>query len=140
VAKISSFQRLIKEDVDEEYKPLIDKIGFSINQFAEQVISALNKNITVTDNLNMEYKTIDITIHSTIIGIPNNTVQFKSGLRTKLKGIQVIKVENLTNPGALLSDAPFLEYSENNDIITINRINGLAISTKFRITFLTFGS
>jgi hypothetical protein len=138
MAKIPSFQRLIKEDAKEEDQAVIEKVGYSVNAFAEQMLNAMNKNITVNDNLNMEYKTIDVTTNSNG-DVPSNT-EFKSGLRIKLKGMQVIRVENLSNPSLSMQSSPFVDFSEKNFIVNISNITGLRVNTKYRITLLTFGS
>lgn len=136
MAKLSSFQRLLKEDVPSEYQPLIEKIGVSVNQFAEQVLNAMNKNITVEDNLNMEYKTLEVSVTD---GVPTIITEFKSGLKTRLKGIVVIKAENVTNTGTYPTNQPFISFSENNSLIRIVYVSGLQNGNKYKLTLETRG-
>lgn len=140
MAKLSSYQRLIKEDVEEDFQPLIEKVGFSLNQFADQVLAAFKKNITVDDNLNLEYRTLEFTTDAAG-AMP--VTQFQSSLTNRLKGLIIIKFENLTDisVAGLPSTAPYSFYSQDGKLITITKIvPTLAVSTKYRITFLGLGS
>lgn len=133
--KLTGYKRIIKEGVPKEYHVLIDAIAPSINDFADQVINAFNKNITVEDNLNMEIKTLEVVVDGG--GIPTMSTAFKSNLADRVRGIVVIRAENLTNSMVYPTAAPFITYSENNSVITINHIAGLPASDKFKLRLET---
>lgn len=133
--KLTGYKRIIKEGVPKEYHVLIDAIAPSINDFADQVINAFNKNITVEDNLNMEIKTLEVVVDGG--GIPTMSTAFKSNLADRVRGIVVIRAENLTNSTVYPTAAPFITYSENNSVITINHIAGLPASDKFKLRLET---
>jgi hypothetical protein len=133
--KIQSYKRIIKESFSKDDRQVAGLIGDSINVFAEEVLNALNKKITVDDNLNMEYKEVDVTV--TAAGIPINTLQYKISLQGRIRGVVVVKAENLTTTGVYPTGAPFITFSINNDIITVNHITGLIANNKYRLTLLS---
>lgn len=137
MAKIGNFKRLTSESVEPEYRDLIQVIAGSTNDFADEVTTALNNNLTVDENLNMQYKTLEFSVAAT--GVPTITTQFKSTLKSRVRGMQVIKVENLTNPNVFLTGAPFITFTETNQVVTVSHITGLAVSNKYRVTVLSLG-
>lgn len=135
--KLASFKRLVKDTIPKEFHDIIDVVGNSINPFSEDIQNALNKNLTVDDNLNMEYKQLEFTVRDT--GLPVNTTQFKTIVTGKIRGITVERVENLTNTGAFPTGAPFITYNQNDRLITIQHITGLSAGYKYRVTLLIKG-
>lgn len=138
MAKLSNPQRVTKENVPEEYRNIVESVGSPYNDFSDQVYYALNGNLTVTDNLNMQYKDIELKVNND--GTPTLTTQYKSTLKTRTKGIQVIRVQNLTNPSTYPIGAPFVTFTENNQVITILHVTGLSTSNNYVITLLALGS
>jgi hypothetical protein len=135
--KIQSFKRIVKESFPDEQREFAGLIGDSVNVFAEEVLNAFNKKISVDDNLNMEYKEVEVTVDAS--GIPKNVLQYKVGLQGKVRGVMVVKVENLTNTNAYPVGAPFATFSTNNNVITVNHITGLIANNKYRLTLLSLG-
>ena len=135
--KIQGFKRLIKENVTEDFRDVIDTVGASVNVFAEDVLNAMNKNLSIDDNLKMEYKTIDVTVGAT--GLPLTEAQLSTKLFGKIQGITVERAENLTNSATYPSGAPFVTFSQNNTLITLNHITGLQANNKYRLTLLLKG-
>lgn len=113
---------------------MIDKLAFVINTFNEQVVDALNKNIDY-DNLNRDIKTIDLMVDSD--GIPTTQIQFQNALKTRIRGIEVMRAENLTSPGTYVTTAPFISFTENTKIITVQHVTGLQADNKYRLTVET---
>lgn len=138
MAVIPSFKRLVKEDFQKEYQPLIEKVGYTTNSAFESIFNALNGGLNF-DNLSLPYKEVNLQVSAS--GAPLQTTQFKTGFSSgkKLKGLQVIKVENLTDTTALLTGAPFVTYTENNDLITITQVTGLVANNKYTLRILVLG-
>ncbi len=134
--KIDGFQQLKREDFDEKDKSLIDKLAFIINPVLTQLESLLNKNIDF-DNLRQEMRDIVVEVNGS--GAPKILTQFKSNLSTKIKGMQVIKAENLTDSTVSPTSQPFIMATENNKIVTINKITGLQADNKYKLTVITYG-
>lgn len=135
--KLSNFQRLSEEDVDPQFRPLIRKIGYSINNFADQLSEAFNNKITVDDNLNEFIRTIDLYVNSD--GTPAILTVIKSSLSTSCRGTDVLRAENLTSSGTYPTNQPFISFTENNRLITINHISGLQANNKWRLTIRATG-
>lgn len=137
--KLSGFKRLNKEDVSEQFRPLMDRLGYSINNFADEVINAFNsKGISLQDNTNTDYKQIDVTVDSA--GLPKITTSYKSGLNGRTLGVVVVSAQNLTNTVVYPTNQPFISFSENSGIITINHISGLQADNKYRLFLVALGN
>lgn len=135
--KVQSFKRITTESVSEENVEVVDVIGYSVNTFAEEVINALNKNLTVEDNLNMEFKEIEVIVNNN--GAPTKDLQFTTNLRTRLKGMSVIKAENSTNSNSYLTGSPFVVFSQSGQLLTVKQVTGLIANNKYKITLLLIG-
>ncbi len=137
MAKVSGFQRLVKENFPAKYRDLVDSF-YSLNNALEQIVNILNNaNVTVTDNLNQQYKTIITTVDTT--GKPTQSLTFKSTLSTKTQGIIVISATNLTNSSTYPIATPFVSWSDNSGTVTINNISGLQAKQNYSLTLLTTG-
>lgn len=127
-------KRIAKEDFPAEYQTLIEKLSFPINSHMEQVRNLFNKGIDF-DNLTQELITLTVQTNST--SQPLNRITFKSNLTNRVRGIVVISANitssNLTYP----QSAPFISFSQNLNIVTINNISGLAPETTYELLLLT---
>lgn len=136
--KLPGFKRITSDDFSAEERSLIDRIAFAINPFASDIVDAFNKKITVTDNLNQVFKDVDVTLNAS--GVPKQTTSFKVEVTGKLYGISVEKADNLTNPAAYPTAAPFITFSQNGDVITIKHVTGLQADNKWRLKLLCKGN
>lgn len=132
--KLQSWRNLVKDNFPQKYYDLIDTLGFSLNPMMSQVLNALNKNLTIADNLNMQYKDITITVDAT--GKPISTTTYKSTLTGTTQGITVIKTDNLSSAGTYPISAPFVSWSDNSGTVTITNISGLQANQKYQIRLL----
>jgi len=137
--KLASFKRLVKEDFSKEMHDTIDRIGYSVNNFCQQLITFSNKNITIADNLFQEIKQITLTTSQTDALLLNQVTQFKNGLTSSIKGISVIRVENLTNTTVYPSSSCQINFTESANVVTIRSVTGLEKATKYQITLITYG-
>lgn len=130
MAKISNLKRIIKEDFPEEYQELIDKLAYSLNPFLEQISNAFNKNINI-ENLSREFITVTVENVGGNLKIP---VQFKTSLSGRIQGFNIIKAENITNPAIYPTQAPWITWTINSNILTIQKVTGIPDNNKFRLT------
>lgn len=138
--KIQTFKRLTPEDAKPEDREIINKIADSLNVFADDLQNLVNnKNVSITDNLNMQWIDITVVVDSTGYATNPQKVQFKSSLNGRCRGISVERVDNLSNSNGFLTSAPFIQWNESGGIITINHFNGLSAATKYSITLLAKG-
>lgn len=133
MAKLQNFKRILTQDYEEEHRDTVQKLSFSINSFAEDVLRALNGGLN-TDNTLEKMKYIETELDSS--GAPKNSIQFQNPSSVyKIEGLRVIRVENISTTDVYPSTAPFISFSENAGIITILNITGLQTGYKWRIKF-----
>ena len=134
MGKVPDLKRISKEDFPAQYQDLIDKLAFPINSHMEQVRNLFNKGIDV-DNLTRELITLKIQTDST--SRPINKLSFKSSLRNKVRGINVISGNITSSNTSYLQQAPFISFSQNINIIYVNNISGLAPETTYELLLET---
>lgn len=133
--KIPIFKRLAVEDFPQEFRSLVDKIAFSYNSSMEQLNTALSGNIDF-DNLNQAVVTFKVSVNGS--GVPLEKIQLSSPLKSSVKGITCINVENLTDTSLLLG-SPFVSFTRNSGILTINQITGLQPNKQYNVTVILIG-
>jgi len=131
MAQINSPSRFKVEDFSPDDRPLVSKLFFILNNFMEQVVSALTNNLTFSDN----FRAIDTEI---IVQTPLSNVSVRNTLNKPIRGAMVLRVDNLTNPNGNLSGAPFVEFVNGVGQIKINNITGLTTATKYRLRVVFF--
>jgi len=131
MARINNLKRIVKEDFDQEYHGLIDKLAYSLNPFLEQISNAFNKNITL-ENLSREVLTV--TVENDGSDVLKTTTQFKTNLTSRIQGLTIIKAENLTNPSVYPTASPWISWTINSNIITIKKVTGIQPNAKYRLT------
>ncbi|HLD91095.1 MAG TPA: Ig-like domain-containing protein [Patescibacteria group bacterium] len=132
--KIDSPKRLNVEDFKDDEKELVEKIGICYNSFAESVYNALNKNLSISENLNQEIKTIN-NIKVDASGNPVFSISFKHNLALKSTGTQIIRVL-----GGAITSHPFITYTEENKIIKVSNITGLLANTTYTLTIIIYSN
>lgn len=143
MARIPDLRLLKKEDFAAKDQQLIDKLAFPINNFMQQVVNVFKNGIDF-NNLNQQINTITVSVDST--GKLVNTIQFKVALSTKIQGMICINAVNKTSTVRFPSAQPFISFSQNNEIMTINNISGLSFddgatnSDTYTLTILSIGN
>lgn len=101
----------------------------------EQTRNLFTKNIDF-DNLNQELITLRVQTDKTIK--PLAKLSFKSTLKNKIRGVIVVSASILTNNNtSFLQQAPFISFSQNNNIVSVENISGLAAETTYDLLLLT---
>lgn len=136
MSKIQGFKRLITEDFEEKDRSLVGKIGFVLNTFAEEVSVALNKNLSISDNLNLAQKDITVTVNG--LGVPTTPTNVASGLSNLCRGMQVVRAINQTNPQVSPTSCPFITFVDNAGQINISKITGLQSDNKYLLTVILY--
>ncbi len=131
--KPQQFRRIIAEDFPEKERPTINKLAYSINSFAEDVLQCLNNNLSMQDNLAANQKTFSVMLVS---GVPTIATSVKTGLNTQCGGIQVIRAVNKTTITNFPTSAPFISFTNDNGLILINKITGLQDNEKYDLTVI----
>lgn len=134
MGKVPDLKRISKEDFPAEYQELIDKLAFPLNSHMEQVRNLFNKGIDF-DNLNRELITLKVQTNEN--SQPLNTITFKSNLRSRVRGISVISANITSSTLSYIQQAPFISFSQNLNIVTINNISGLQPETTYEFLLET---
>lgn len=136
MSKVSGGRRLLTDDFNVEDRALIQKLAFVLNPFLEQVISAFNSNITISENLDMEIVDISLIVDGS--GLTTSTASFQTGL-SSISGILVLSASP-TDSTDYPINAPFVSFKKNNNIVKIQHVTGLPADTKYSLKILVIGS
>jgi hypothetical protein len=143
MASISDIKRIIVEDFPSADQAMIQKLAFILKPFLDDVVAAFDGDITV-DNLTRQYASCTIkTVASSTSYLVNNIstggtispiVKVKNNLVNPLVGINVINVNNATNPASYPLGAVGITWTVNTNIITITSVTGLPDGQAFNLT------
>jgi hypothetical protein len=131
VAKIPSIKRITVEDFPADQQSLVSKLAFPINSFFEEVRAAFNKSIDF-NNLAQELIVLSFTTNDQ--SQPITQLRFKTSL-SRINGIVPISLKILDN-SQVVTQYPFVNFSQNSNIVTIPYISGLNATTRYEITLL----
>jgi hypothetical protein len=135
-----NIKRLKSEDFPEEQRELVDRIAGSLNDFVEQTIFLLTKRVDFK-NLNQTIASVNITSGSTNTtdGSIRSPVTIKTDINGRIVGTVLINLVNKTNPIALPTNQPFVSYTINQNLITIQKVYGLNNTSEYTLTLLIIG-
>lgn len=129
--QIQSPKRINSEDFNPDDKDVANKIGNVINIFMEEVVAALSKKISITDNLNQAVVIVD-KVNVGALGNLNSPKAFKSGIAGKVQGLQVIR----SLGASFTTGQPFIDFRETNGIVKINNVQGLTQDIDYKLYVL----
>ena len=132
--KLPSFRRLNTTDYPAEYKDLIDTLSVSINYGFEVIYSVLNGKATISDNTASFIKEVEVEVDST--GKPKTKAGFKLEGTGRIEGLQVIRVDNLTNSTIYPTSGVLISFTETTTDITFNNITGLPANNTFKLKIM----
>lgn len=136
MAKLSSYRRIVKNDYQDEYKPLVDQLSVSINNGFDTLFNALNGKLNFYDNIASTITEIRVSVDSN--GFPLQRTQFKlSGNQTNIEGILVLKISGYNNPTLYPTSGLGISYTSDNGLVTITNIKGLETNKIYSIKLLT---
>lgn len=135
MARVTNLKRIVKEDFPAEYQELVEKMAFSINPLTEQLTAAFANGIDF-ENLSQQFAVITVKVDGT--GAVTTSGELKYTLKTRIKGIQCIRAENLTD-STPLTGAPFVSFTMRNNIIQFTHITGLVPGKEYRLSLVIPG-
>lgn len=138
MAKIQAPKRIRAEDFAEDERSLIGKLAFIVNSFMDDVYNALNSNLDF-NNLNRQLVSLDIRMGSGATPAVLNSPQIRHTLRGRPVGINCIKAQNLNNTLVYPLATPFVNFTFNENIITLLAITGLQADSEYRLTLEIIG-
>lgn len=123
--RLNSPRRLVKEDYPSKYADLTEKLIDPINDFMNEVYQGFNKRLNYNDNFEAFVTEIVVTG-----GIESNV---RNELVFPIKGATVLRVDTLSVANEKLATAPFIQFTNGNNQITINNITGLVAGRTYRL-------
>ena len=131
MGRIDNTRRIVREDYDDEYHALIDKLAFVLNAFMEQTVRQVNGNLDAT-NLKADLITIKMTVDCAGVPVGNNLI--KSEVLRPL-GTTVISATNKTTGGVFPTSHPFISFTTgtNSRVMKILNISGLQADNEYEL-------
>lgn len=134
--KLGNFKRIFKTDYATEVQATIEKLALTINNGFESLYNAMAKGISLSDNIACTVKKVTVKVDSS--GSPLSTLSFSLDVKGQIKGISVIRADNLTNSSTYPTSTPFITFTQNDTIVTITNIVGLPANNNFEITLIAW--
>lgn len=134
--KLNDIKRLTTDDFSKKDAQLVSRLAFALNPFLEQISTIFNKNIDF-DNLNQEVITFTVELDAS--GIPKTQTDLRSTLKTKVRGIQCIRAQNLENDGTFPSSGVLVSFTTNGSLTRVNHITGIPANKRYSLTVITIG-
>ena len=134
--KLGGGKQIRGEDFPPEYREVMNKLGFILNPFIEQLVQGLQKRITISENLNQEFREVTVQVDSS--GVVINTAKIQTAL--PVKGINVERVLSVGNTSLFPVSAPFCSWVQNQGVLEIQHVTGLAVGTTYKLVLLLKGS
>lgn len=128
MASVPELAEISMEGLSPEQVETLNPVADVYNSFNEQVVTALNKNLTFSENFRAEIKTVSMrttdrpTVATSI---------------TQPRGLWVIGFKNTTNPSTMPTQAPYLDWAwDGRSAINIKQILGITGNDTYEVTFL----
>lgn len=134
--KLPTYRRLMSTDFPKEFKSFVESMAITVNHGIEVLYNALNKNISLTDNIACSLRDVTVTVDSD--GEPTGTTTMSLDSNNTVIGCQVIKVSNVTNPSAFPTGSVFITFAQNENGLTINHITGLIPNNKYTLKIVAY--
>ena len=135
--KIQSFKRIFKSDYDQEDQSLVEKLSYSINTGIEVINNALNRNISLADNILCSIRDVDVQVDAN--GYPISLTTYSLDFKGSIQGVIVIRADNLTNSAIYPTSSPFINFTQNTNGVKIDHVTGLIPNNIYRLRIVTFG-
>lgn len=138
MAKLPTLRRLFKGDFKPEYAELIEKLINSINNGFDNIYDALNKKLTLKNNILCDVRDFSIQVNST--GIPLNSTVLAVSFSASASVVTVGKVTNITNTFSYPTSGVTITWEQNGaGSIKINHITGLKAGETYSIRVVIYG-
>lgn len=135
--RLPNFQRLYSNDFTAEQKDLVNKLSVSLNIGIDTLYQALNKQVSLNDNIDCIVKSVDVTVNAS--GIPTSTTSFKlDDISRNVIGVQVLKADNQTNTSTYPTGGVFITFAQTQNGIQLLHVTGLPASNRFTLKIVAY--
>jgi hypothetical protein len=134
-----AFVRLYKTDYAAEYSDLLENLAITFNLDGENVYNALTNSLTIADN--MLSVVTDVTVSVNANGIPKSLTQISlNNVINQIEAVQVGYASNTTSNTTYPTGAPFISFTQSQNLITINHITGLTPNDNWSLHVIIYGA
>lgn len=124
-------------DYSQDNRKLVEQLGNSLNPGIEHLYQALNKRLTVADNLQGSERDVDIQVDAAGNLKSQTFITVDQGVT--VRNVFIGKADNLVNPRGYPTSAPFISWSNTPTGIEILNIKGLLPNQTYRLRLILLG-
>lgn len=135
---IKKFIKILTNDFPAEYKKLVDQLAGILNDYLDSQSAAMTNQLSLADNLYCEIREISIKLDANYKPIINTSMKLQI-IQGRIQGLQVIQVVNEDNIAIGATAAPYIDFTQNESLVTVNKIVGLPINYNFRVKLIVWG-
>lgn len=143
MANLPTIKSIRLEDLGAEAPSWIVNLLSPLNEFIESMYSALNKDITLVDNVRASFRTVTFRTESDYAHPTHNFIplKFSSAISGKAKAVFIAQIFPRDNPTGLITTtnatgACVPQWADINGEINVLYISGLENSVYYTVTFL----
>lgn len=136
--KLPNFKRIVKSDYKQEFHGIIENLSFSLNNGIEVLYQALNRAISLKDNV--ACTVMDVIIEVDSEGTPKVRTSFLLNSTNRVLGVSVLNAVNSRNPTILPTSGVFVYFTQENKTLFIKGVKGLPADQQFTLTLVAFES
>jgi hypothetical protein len=138
MAKLPSFKRLNKGDFEPQYHGLMEKIILSLNTIVDSVLDAMNRKISLKNNILCSVRDITVVVDSS--GVPTSPVNVTYDFVGAASVVVVGRVVNLTNVSGYPSSGVGVYWEQvANNGIRIRHVSGILPSNSHSLRLVIYG-
>jgi hypothetical protein len=134
--KLGSFKRISKQDFDPEIQPTVEQLAFPINDGFTSIYDVFNKKVSLADNVACLVKDVLISVDSTGVPLENTTIAL--GVSDRVIGVEVLKLDNLTNVDSYPTGAPFVTWAQSKNSLIIKHVTGLISKNSYSLRIVAY--
>ena len=133
--RLNNVRRINPQDFSEENQSDIQRLGYILNSFMQEVVDMANGNVDF-ENLNQNFISFSIEVDSN--GKPIGTDKINVN-KINPQGIQVVRLINTTNAALSPDVPPFIFFTPNGtNLVTIDKIVGLSANNKYQLGIVVY--
>ena len=137
MARLPTTQRIRREDIPDA-PGWVDRLIYSINLFFEAVYSALNKQLTLQDNLAVQIRKISFVTSATYSSGDFDTIAFTRTLATKAFVLLIGQITEVADNYTPITEGVSPSWRDINNEIQITHMSGLKDDTRYNVTVIIF--
>jgi hypothetical protein len=134
MAKLPSVKSIRREDLPPDVPSWIDNLLGTLSIFMESVYSALNRDISFTENIACNIRDFVVSTKSNYTSGGWEALTFPSGLRFKPSGVLILQISDTDQ--SVITSPVSLDWQDLSGTIQIRYISGLANSKKYNVRLL----